>query len=476
MKKIILFLFCLFLFNKVEAKIYYSDYSAFVQTENLLEESDLVKVKTEDRYLLFKETTKEIFYPSNMEVEDMEKTNEIKIDKSDWLKEKPEAKENRKIIEKEIYEYKDLKKIRYIKVNNIINSSVSEIAIYEKANRILYDAKTTSQTNVDVINNRNTKDYVTLKADDEIIIDLKKEIDINDLNILFSVYTPNQDYLYFTINLLGNENEEVYAFKQTKSALENDYGSYYSVSSHFRLKNPVYEEAKLSEEKPLENKFRQISQIVGYRYEDTYTKYIKKEKEYLNDYYLDSIDGYEIDINSKKEFYYQKWRDKVEIADKLVIDNYSTKLESFILNKTTDNIKITSNINYYKNGEYDISFILPFRTIKSKVIVDIKENYLKTIKYQNEYLKELESDNKHLTIANNTLTANLKEALKEKEQIIEDTSNQLIKYSSKIEALKENKIAFQDNASKENNIVKYVLLGVIVILIVCTILLRKKSH
>lgn len=476
MKKIILFLFCLFLSGVVEAKVYYSEYGDYELSETLVEESDVVKVKVENKYLLFKETVKEMFYPSHILVEDMENTGEVKTLKSEWLKNRPEEQENRKIIEQVIYEYKDLKKIRYIKINNIINNSVSEIAIYEKANRIDYQASTKSQTNVDIINNKNTKDYITLEESDEIIIDLKREVNINDLNILFSTYAPNQDYFYFRINLLGEENEAVYAFKETKSALESNYGSYYTVSSHFRLKDPVYEEAKLSLEKPSENKFRQISQVLGYQYEDTYIKYIKKEKEYLMDYYLDSIDGYEIDLDSKKEFYYKKSRDKVEIADKLVIEDYDAKLEDFILDKTVDDIKITSNVNYYKNGEYDINFILPFRTVKSKVIVDIKENYLKTLKYQNEHLKELEQDNTTLNVINNNLTTNLKEVLTEKDKIIEDTSNQIVKYKSEIEMLKDNKIDFEKTETSKYAFFKYGLLGIIIVLTVCTIFIQKKSY
>lgn len=483
MKKIALFLLIILYGFQIKAKTYYSNYSNFMMVEDKIEETDLVKLKIEEKYLVYKEETLEEFYPSYMKIDDMTKTSEEKIITSDWLDSKPEILPDRKIIEKELYEYQDMKKIRYIKLTDLINSSstfdISEIKIYKKGERVNYDAlsdiKDISKIKDDLINN-----FISFNKNDEILIDLKEDIDITDLNVMYHIHIKDSASISFTINLLGQEKEKIYAKSIIKSNLNIENGTEFSYligKDHFKLNDPVYENSKLSEKEVIKTTFRDVKMVTKYKTEDLYIKYYKILRQYLPDYYETSFDDYKVDFDSKKEFYYIKKRDKVEMADNLVIDKYDIKLEDFILNTTLENIKITSNVNYYKNGEYSINFILPFKTVKEKLIVDIKENYKNALKKQNESLKELEKYSQKLFINNNKLNIELKEVLKNKDEIVNRVNEKLLKYKYENEMLKKNKQEIHEDI-ENNNYHKYkffLIFLIILIVLFLTLYERKKS-
>ena len=105
MKKIFLLLFGFIFTVNVSAKTYYSDYSQFELSDIKVEKSDIVDTKVEEKYLIYKENKIQAFYPSYMEITDMAKTDETKIEVSNWLDEKPKELIGRNIIEKQVYEY-----------------------------------------------------------------------------------------------------------------------------------------------------------------------------------------------------------------------------------------------------------------------------------------------------------------------------------------------------------------------------------
>lgn len=481
MRKLFLFLIILFSFIKVEAKVYYSEYSDYEEVLEKVEETDLLKTKTEEKYLIYKEDITETFYPSYTEVTDMIKTDETKIVSSEWLDSEPSQLPDKNIIKQQLYEYESMKSIRYIKLSSLINTKstfdLSEIRILKKGKLIDFDV--IGDKDYDILKDKNYNNFISFNKDEEIIIDLKQNIKIEDLMMTYHIHIKDTSDIYFTLSLMGEEKENIYASATIYSILDtingNDF-SYLIFKDHFDLVNPLYDEAKLSEEKVLGTEFNKVRLVTKYKTEDLYIKYYRVDRTYLDEYYLKPLDGYLIDYDTKKEFYYIKTRDKVEIKERLIIDNYNIKLEDFILNTTVDNIKITSNINYYKNGEYDINFILPFKVVKTKVIVDIKENYLKILKKQNKYLKALEEENRKLFIQNNELNVKLKEVLKDKDEAINEVNEKLIKYQYENKSLKSDKKELdEDFEEKSNNKFLVIILSIVSALFI-TIILRKKSH
>lgn len=477
MKKIILLIFILFTILKVDAKTYYGPYSEYKQVDELGEKSDILDFKIEKKYLIYKENITTAYYPAYMEITDMDKTEETKLEVSDWLDDKPKELVGRNIIEGYVYEYRDLKDVRYLKLTGLrINDGLfglRELKITNNGYKVDYEIMT-KLDNVEKIKDDDLNNYASFGAADEVWIDFKENIDIKNLLMTFYIYTTYETPIYFTMELLGEECENVYV-KRNLYTYPTTLSPVVPVDSNkFNLLiNPLYKEKQISEEYVKKTNLNIVNKVKKYKTEDLYIKYEKKEYEYLDDYYLEALDGYKLDLKSEKEFYYSRKRDKVEINDYLIINKNDMKLEDLILFTTTPNIKITSNMSYCVNGKYDINFILPFKTIKEKLTVDIKENYINTLNVQNKYLKELELENNKLVISNNKLNTQIKEILKNKDEVVNESNDKLLKCKYELEELKDNKIVLEEDNKK--NLKIPIIISSTIGLISVVFFLRKKS-
>ena len=479
MKKIILFMFIFFKVLDVSAKTYYSDYGEYKEIDELGTKSDVVDYKIVDKYLIYKENKTEAFYPSYMEIEDMVKTGETKIVTSSWLDEKPDELIGRNIIEGNLYEYQNMKKIRYLKLTGLIISDglfgLRELKIENGSKKINYEI-ITKLDNIEKIQDNDLNNYALFKDTDEVWIDFKESVDINNLVMTFSIYTTYETPIYFTMDLLGEECKDVYTTRNLFTYPTNLSPVIPITKRHFNiLVNPLYEEKELSEEYIEKNNFNIVNKVKKYKTEDLYIKYEKIKREYLEDYYDEPINEYKLDIDSKKQFYYVRTRDKVEISDYLTINNYDMQLEDLIISATTPNIKITSNMSYCVNGKYDINFILPFKTIKEKLIVDIKENYINTLEVQNNYLKTLEEENNKLIISNNKLNTEIKEILKNKDKEVNEVNEKIIACKYELEDLKENRIDLDEEIVEKKDHRILISISFVLGLASVPFLLRKKS-
>lgn len=482
MKKIVLFLMILLINTKVDAKTYYSNYSDYQSIDHLIEESDLIKIKKEDKYLLYKENRIEKFYPSYEQVNNMIKTDEIKTVISEWLDSKPIELSDRKIIEKEFFEYKDIKNIRHINLSNISyfnnNFGIYRLQVLNKNIPIDYDVNCTNceQTDLKKIKSKNPDEYFNFEKSMKVYIDLKESIAVKDLKLAFVLYSKEDKDVNASIDLLGEENSRVYLNYNLNTMIDTNFGNrcVYNLNLNgFVLKDPVYETFLSTDIKEV-SKFSSVNKVIKYQTEDLYIKYYDISKEYLTDYFLEEIDGFKLDLDTKKTFYYFKERDKIEVLDSLTIDNYQTKLEDLVLFDSTNKLKITSNINYLKNGEYDINFILPTKIVKTKVIVDIKENYIKALKIMNEQLTLLEQTNNELFITVNNLNVKIKEVLEDTDKRIKINNDKLIKYQYDNKELKKNKTDFTEEKDSKFEIKKAFILVSILVLFITLNILRKK--
>ena len=166
MKKIFVFLFSFFITLNVNAKTYYSEYSDFKIVDKMPEKSDIVDLQIEKKYLIYKENKTTAFYPSYMNIDNMNKTSETKIEESSWLDNKPSEMKGRQIISKRFYEYQNMKKIKYIKLNNLVGTNtkvaLSEILLLNDKDKIDCEIKINNKK-IDALKDKNINTYSFIK-------------------------------------------------------------------------------------------------------------------------------------------------------------------------------------------------------------------------------------------------------------------------------------------------------------------------
>ena len=201
----------------------------------------------------------------------MVKTEETKIVTSSWLDEKPNELVGRNIVEKQFYEYQNMKKIRYLKLSDLINSKdnlhFTELTIFNKTKKLDYEVKSDID-GIKKIKDSDLTNYATLNKNDEIIIDLKEDVDITDLAMMYHFHITTTSDIYFTMSLYGEEFENVYAKRTIYSPVNInhfEYPSYLIDEDHFNLENPLYEEKQISETKIRKTNFNIVNEITKYK-------------------------------------------------------------------------------------------------------------------------------------------------------------------------------------------------------------------
>lgn len=324
MKKYLVFTIILFLFGKVYAEdIIYSEWSSEYPTNV----SKLI-IRSEDRYLWYKEEISDIEYLREEEATDrIIDYNDMILKKSENTIVRPESFPSRQLhVGNKNYRFKssDIDSIKIV-FNNL---NVYELEIYiedVKYEYLINDYEFLSDNDYDSY--FNISDTLNIKFNDKvdankINIKIYYESDIdNTIYISFKSYI--YDVYYNDFNILNSENE--------------------IFSINVRDMN-----AKLSQLIPV------------YRYTDKLYKTYKITKEYTTDYY-NEIDGYIKDESTKKTFYRY-------IKNKyIIVDYYGRKVidESYCLkNKCTIKILSEHVEENPKTGDFvHYSFMVLFITI-----------------------------------------------------------------------------------------------------------------
>ena len=324
MKKYLVFTIILFLFGKVYAEdIIYSEWSSEYPTNV----SKLI-IRSEDRYLWYKEEISDIEYLREEEATDrIIDYNDMILKKSENTIVRPESFPSRQLhVGNKNYRFKssDIDSIKIV-FNNL---NVYELEIYiedVKYEYLINDYEFLSDNDYDSY--FNISDTLNIKFNDKvdankINIKIYYESDIdNTIYISFKSYI--YDVYYNDFNILNSENE--------------------IFSINVRDMN-----AKLSQLIPV------------YRYTDKLYKTYKITKEYTTDYY-NEMDGYIKDESTKKTFYRY-------IKNKyIIVDYYGRKVidESYCLkNKCTIKILSEHIEENPKTGDFvHYSFMVLFITI-----------------------------------------------------------------------------------------------------------------
>ena len=451
MKKILWLIFLCLIINKVDAKVYYSEYSEFSPfQEEEVTSSDTIDVIKEERYLWYKnvETLGDYKLYNNV---DNFSDNCYMTEFTDW--------DNQKIDnigyvyeERNAYNYTMSKGVRYIHLYNLQGSygsfRIPELEIKYKDNSLnyTYTCEGCLEGFDDYIHNgiyEENESYITNGG--SLIIDLGREYPIHLIDVIFYIFDlGNSDKLY-TIGYSTDKNN-IFISK-----------SYNLKFSDWHWTNAVKIVQDISQLDEKDWKYNEITigirnndfvinkeSIKQYRYQEKWCKVYEIGKEY-SDYSKESVGEYTNKIeDSLKYFYSYRTRDKLELEIKDITEE-NFDLNNFIIS-SSDEVEINSNIDWNKNGIYDISFQINDLMVNEKVKLNIEANTIEELKeiidnLKNDYenkIKELEEQLNNCKLDEECLNKKIIELnnlVKQYEEEISSLNNIILNYQNKINSL-----------------------------------------
>lgn len=454
MKKILWLIFLSFLIvTNVDAKVYYSDYSDFSQfQEEEVFPSDTVDVIKEKMYLWYKNVNKLGDYKLYNNVDSF--SNDCYMTEfTDWSNQKIDnAGYNYE--ERKAYYYTMAKGIRYIHLYNLQGSYGSfripelDIQYKDKSIKYTYTCNGCLEGFDDYINNgiyEENESYIANGG--SLIIDLGKEYPFHLIDVIFYIFDLGNSDKTYTIGY-STDKENLLYYKQYVLQFSDEYWS--NAVKRFHNSDEIddsiwkYNETYVG----LRNNDFVINKesIKQYRYQEKWCKVYETFKEY-SEYSKEPIEDYIYRVDdSLKYFYSYRVRDKLELDIK-EITSKDFNLNDFIVT-STDEVLINDDINWDKNGIYNVSFKLNNINVKEEVVLNVESNTIseltEKIKYLEEQLNKLKIEKeKSLQLQENlnkeiiSLKEQLYNCSLEKEKEIQNQNNLNDFYTSKTNELEE---------------------------------------
>ena len=399
MKKIaIVIIGATILMNSVNADLqnYYSKYSDYgPYTESYIEETDLVDVRKTTAYRYYKEKREYGDYylinKNNSMYPYVDTSDFIVTNYSNWSETIPNNEIGRNIQTRDVYYYQDMKKVRYIHFTDLHGYmhqlNINEIFVRANGVNIPYSiyCEGCSENFYEKITNQKISyegSYVLWGG--YLRLDLGQYYNLSDLNILFYITDTSEWEKKYKISVSREESLNSNIYSEVLSRMffkHNNYDDYNEIQHQLdkiNLVSPEWDGQVKSYNPVVATTTRRIDKKVEYRYQDTLFHYYKLIRVYANDYYTNAPLGFPIkDELDKIEYYQSRYRDRVTIKKKIIINDKNQKLEDFVVENTTNEMTISSTINYDENGIYDVSYIFPFGTIDRLVYVNIEDNNCK---------------------------------------------------------------------------------------------------
>lgn len=341
MKKIIL-LFLILIPVNTYASVYYTDYEKYLtETEEVLEETDLLKKEEVKFYNTYK--IKKTYY--GYEAKDHCRNYDIDDYQEGMIRRSYTTNTMESKYTQTVNAFSGVSIYKFFLRPKSLDINIKEIKIFNNGNKINYNAsvssKDTSSINDNNLNtsfNLTTKDSLYLYLDQNYsVYDIELQIitdDPIDLETRVSMNLTNSSQATYIYRLVSNyltfETKDNYqAIKEEFGLLNND-----TANPHYRLIGKYYH--CYDEEKIVLNKYQKDGDSI-----------------ILDDYYM-------------KYNYYK--RDFIEIDDNQDID-INTDLSTIITNTSLDKslINIDNNINYEEDGEYIVKFKVGNLEIEKKV-------------------------------------------------------------------------------------------------------------
>lgn len=454
MKKTVFFLFIFFIgLVNVSAKTYYSDYEEYTKEQDeIVEASDTMRIEEVKVYQAYKKSFEyEYLEENNL----YESTGNYIKNVREWIKNKDDLSNEMPYEEGTAYTYRPYIGYKYYYIKNLSNTKVAfdNIRIYnKKTNETIYKI-----------------DKMIYEVNDIFCLNIENKVSILNLEVELDI--PNE--LLNNIKLEFGIMEQVMfnSPKMITGTLTTN-----KKDNHIKVKTDNYSDAFANTFYILINETNDDDLLSGtmtvYRNYEIKYEYKIPIIEYQDLFLEEANEEYEIDKEKYKYIYKYKKRDKFELNDELIITDKETKLTDFILYSTTDDIKITSNINYGINGKYKVNFILPFKTISKDIIVDIKENYINTIKYQDNLIQSLNEKVDRANYQVDKKNLETKSILEEKVELEKEINDQ-DKY---IKNLEEEKTDIKETKVKKQSLNLIYLLILITILYIIDVVYEKKKE
>jgi hypothetical protein len=394
--KLLLLLLLIFV-PKIQAKIYYLDAQALDENEYQIKETKKYRFYKEEKiynYFIEDENDQDFLNKDNKKY--------FYTTYSEYSKEKPESLKNREIKERTVYIYQRLKKAKYVRLEVFSDDEVLIEYRIRKGRENLKNSAFCKNCSEFYYMNLEDEDYITGVKINILDIDLKHSSDINDIKIDIAFNTNDVKYK-ITFYEDDNLTNPLYSWEKLSTA------NLITIDEFEILDAAFIEEFELYTKR---NDMMLKDSYQEYSYRDKYIGYYKIIKNYYPGY-VENVEGY---IKDNDDFIVEKEylkKARIEIKDSIVITSSVYDLNDYI--KSDIPYEIISNIDITKNGEYEVKFLFPNKTITKKVKVDTYNEYIKSLE------NKLEIKNKELldTIENkNEIIDRLESNLKTKDEII----------------------------------------------------------
>jgi len=228
---------------------------------------------------------------------------------SEWQEEYPNEKEN--IETKVVYHYQLMQKIKYIRVSEINNSSLTfaSILVYKGRDQISYKME---------------------KQDNEIILELEDPCYFDELEVEMTLVNEYEEENAFLIEWLYE--------LDLPSCMQTYTRQWFSISTTINFMERkmmpnqfLYEEENVSSEKVEESAHTKVYRREQYRYQEKMHYYEKEIKEYSKEFSSTMIDGYPYpDLSTERKRLFCRVH-KVEPEIKEVIVTKEVPVEKLIL-------------------------------------------------------------------------------------------------------------------------------------------------
>lgn len=461
------------------SEIYYSDYSEFSPfTPNEILADDITNVVSEERFLWYKEENSlgdyklynlEEQFSNDCYYSDYSNWSNNKIDNVGYVYE-----------ERTKYNYTIADGVRYIHLYDLQGSygafRMTELIINIAGRPINYQYTCNGcwEDFDKYINNGiydENKSYIDNGG--SIIIDLGKTYPIHQIETIFYIFDLGPSDKLYTIGY-SKDKKNIYLSQSFKLKFADEYWKNakkirlsifdLDISQNDWTSNEIAYELRTDD-------FVMGSQSsLEYRYKEKWCRTSTINKEYYEDYSKEPVLDYvNKDENSKTLFYSYQTRDKLELDIHEITEN-NFDLNNFVV-FATDQVFVEDNINWNKNGYYDIKFILNDLVVEKEIYLNLDDNTIRDLTDEVNSLKEQLEDLKNKFEENKTnyeeIIADLNDKIHncnfnneclnkvilEKEQLIKEYEDKILSLSNLINELQVKlslKISQIDNVNSVN--------------------------
>ncbi|MEG2322205.1 MAG: hypothetical protein RSB71_01820 [Bacilli bacterium] len=439
----LLFLMPIFMF-KVNAQVYYSDYSNFSEYDTkVVTKNELTNVEQLNKYKWYNEKKVpgeyRLYESSKNFLDDCYETNY-----SPWSTTVPISHESRFIKQRIKHNYTLANEVRYIHLTNLKGSydafRIPELNV--KVNNVdlnyTYTCDGCFPNFSEYIHNGiSSENESFIKNGGSLIIDLNKSYPVDDLNLIFYIFDLGNTNKEYTLSY-SNDKVNTYATKSFTMQFSDEWWDNALKVSHFvydlglpkaSWTNLVVTNEVINSEYVLED-----NKVNEYQYKEKWCRAFNWTKDYAKEYSDKPIANYPIkDLTAFITNYRYQTRDKLELVDSLKITDKTFNLDNFVLNSSKKPF-IKHNIDLNKNGFYDITFAIEKFEVVKKIEVDILDN--KILEYEQQ-IADLTKEVASLLDKINVITDDFNSKKTQYEKIIETLNLKIEKLEKKLNDCKQ---------------------------------------